>query len=147
MRMGVIFGLFSAAVAVALTLLLGELGKRDSELQVRRMLEQSARKLAGSLHIGIHERSLDVEALAQILRSHLAEPQQPFVRELLTDFQKTNHRYTLIAVADLDGRIVTASAPELCRYRWSATRMGSGRSRSASWATRGSSAPKRVPST
>ncbi|MGV3534087.1 MAG: PAS domain S-box protein, partial [Chthoniobacteraceae bacterium] len=55
--------------------------------------------------------SLEVDALAEILGPHLTKNNQGFAREIISDFQRANNRYAFMAIADLQGNILIASAP------------------------------------
>ena len=107
-RLGVIFALFSAAVAMVLTGLLGQLGRRDSEEQMRFQLSHSAAELAKSIDLGLFERFGELEILSRMLLvdGQLGGDSQ---RELLEGFQDVNLRYTWIGIVDRDGIVRVGS--------------------------------------
>lgn len=107
--MGIAFGSFSFALALVLSVSLGELGRRNVEHDVRRYLAELARQMGQQLDAGLYERLRDVQITAQRPIVRQRDPSAEDVRAILTGTDPDGREFAWIGLVDRNGTVTFAS--------------------------------------
>ncbi len=108
-RIGVAFGCFSFALALVLSMSVGELGRRNVEYEARRYLVELARQVAQQLDAGLYERLRDVQIAAERPLFRLRDSTPERMRNALDVPAREKSEFLWVGVVDRDGTVAYAT--------------------------------------